>query len=280
MKHFTVEQHEQVQVWTISNPPMNYMTGPMCGELLDLIGRAESDTITRAIILTGGVEGKFITHYSVDELAAMAADPIECGRVFPELEIGFHRMLNRLMMLPQAVIAAVNGDCMGGGYETALACDLRLAADGPFQIGLPEATLGILPGGGGTQRLPRLIGRGRALEVMLFGNVYHPREAERLGMVNRVLAPEALMAFAMSWARTLARRPPRAIAAIKRAVYLGLDRELDAGLYIERSEMRDVMTSEDARTFMNAYNAEVAKDPMLARTNFLNGFGLPDAKGK
>ena len=103
------------------------------------------------------------------------------------------------------------------------ASDFRLAADGPYQIGLPEAVLGILPGGSGTQRLPRLIGRGKALEVMLFGNVYSPRDAERMGMVNRVLAPDTLMAFAMGWARTLAKRPPRSVAAIKRAVYLGAD---------------------------------------------------------
>lgn len=280
MKYLKVEEHEHVQVWTMSNPPMSYMIAPMAGELLELIGKAENDRQTRAIVLTGGVEGKFITHYSVDELAGMAADPAECARIFPEMEAGFHRMLNRLMLLPQAVIAAINGDCMGGGYELALACDLRLAADGPFQIGLPEATLGILPGGGGTQRLPRLIGRGRALEVILFGNLYSPREAERMGMVNRVMAPETLMPFALSWARALAKRPPRSIAAIKRAVYLGADRDLEAGLYIERCEMRDVMTSEDARTFMNAYNAEVAKDPMAARSNFLNGFGIPEAKGK
>jgi enoyl-CoA hydratase len=280
MKYFNIERREHIETWTISNPPMNYMIAPMAGELIELIGKAENDDQVRAIIITGGITGKFVTHYSVDELAAMAADPAECARVFPEMQAGFHRMLNRLMLLPKAVIAAINGDCMGGGYELALACDLRLAADGPFQIGLPEARLGILPGGGGTQRLPRLIGRGKALEVMLFGNVYHPREAERIGMVNRVLAPETLLPFAQSWAYTLAKRPPRSIAAIKRAVYFGADRDLDSGLYIERSEMRDVMTSEDARTFMNAYNSEVAKNPMSARSNFLNGFGIPEAKGR
>jgi enoyl-CoA hydratase len=280
MRYFTIEQQGHVQVWTMRNPPMNYMIGPMAGELLELIGTAESDTGTRAIVITGGLEGKFITHYSVDELAAMAADPAECARVFPEMEAGFHRMLNRLMLLPQPVIAAINGDCMGGGFELAMACDLRLAADGAFQIGLPEALLGIIPGGGGTQRLPRLIGRARALEVMLFGSVYSPRDAERMGMVNRVLAPETLMPFALLWARALAKRPPRALAAIKRAVHLGADRDLEAGLYIERCEMRDVMTSQDGRDFMNAYNVEVAKEPMAARTNFLNGIGLPEAKGK
>jgi len=280
MKYFKVEQDGPVQVWTMSNPPMNYMIAAMSQELIELVGKAENDENLRAIILTGGVEGKFITHYSVDELAEAAADPEACARNFPLLEAGFHRLLDRIMLMPKAVIAAINGDCMGGGYELALACDFRLAADGPYQIGLPEAVLGILPGGGGTQRLPRLIGRARALEVMLFGNVYHPREAERMGMVNRVLAPETLMSFAMGWAKTLAHRPPRSVAAIKRAVYLGADRDLEAGLYIERMEMRDVMCSEDARTIMNAYNAAVRKDPMAARSDFLKGVGVPEAKGK
>ena len=280
MKHFTVESDGHVQTWIMSNPPMNYMTGAMVAELLELVGRAEADENLRAIILTGGIEGKFITHYSVEELAEAAADPAECARTFPELEAGFHRLLERIMLMPKVVIAAINGDCMGGGYELALACDFRLAADGPFQIGLPESVLAILPGGGGTQRLPRLIGRARALEVMLFGDVYHPREAERMGMVNRVIAPETLMSFAMGWARTLAKRPPRSIGAIKRAVHLGMDRDLAGGLYIERSEMRDAMCTEDARITMNAYNAAVRKDPMAARSEFLKGIGVPEAKGR
>jgi len=258
---------------------MNYMTAPMSQELLELVGRAENDANTRAIILTGGVDGKFITHYSVDELAAMAADPAACAQIFPAASAGFHRMLDRIMLMPKAVIAAINGDCMGGGYELALACDFRLAADGPYQIGLPEAVLGILPGGGGTQRLPRLIGRGRALEVLLFGNVYNPRDAEKMGMVNRVIAPGDLMPFAMDWAGTLASRPPRAIAAIKRAVYVGADRDLESGLYVERMEMTQLMCSQDARALMTDYNKAVARDPMTARTEFLKGIGVPQAKG-
>ncbi|HXW83617.1 MAG TPA: enoyl-CoA hydratase/isomerase family protein [Candidatus Binataceae bacterium] len=280
MQHFKVEQNGLVQTWTISNPPMNYMTAPMSRELLELVGRAESDENVRAIVITGGVAGKFITHYSVDELAAAAADPAACARTFPAASEGFHRMLDRIMLMPKAVIAAINGDCMGGGYELALACDLRLAADGPYQIGLPEATLGILPGGGGTQRLPRLIGRGRALEVMLFGNVYPPREAEPMGMVNRVLPADELMPFALDWAATLAKKPPRSIASIKRAVHLGADKELPAGLYVERQEMTSVMCSEDARRIMTAYNQVVARDPMEARTRFLHGSGVPDATGR
>jgi enoyl-CoA hydratase len=259
---------------------MNYMTGPLSRELVQLIGKLEGDDQTRVLIITGGVEGKFITHYSVDELAASAADPAECARVMPRFFAASHRTLNRVMMLPQAVIAAINGDCMGGGYELALACDFRLAADGPFQIGLIEILLGLLPGGGGTQRLTRLIGRGPALEALLFGTAYSPAEAYRIGMVNRVVPPEKLMSTAMEWAEVLAKRPPRSVAAIKRCVYLGSDRDLETGLYVERSEMASIVISEDARTLMGAYNAAVAKDPMAARSEFLKGVGIPPTKGR
>ncbi len=280
MQYFDVEQKGPIQIWKINNPPMNYMTGPLSRELVQLIGRLEGDDNTRVLIITGGVEGKFITHYSVDELAASAADPVECARVMPRFFAASHRTLNRIMLLPQAVIAAINGDCMGGGYELALACDFRLAADGPYQIGLIEILLGLLPGGGGTQRLTRLIGRGPALEALLFGTAYSPAEAHRIGMVNRVLPPDKLMSTAMQWAETLAQRPPRSIAAIKRAVYLGGDRDLETGLYVERNEMAGVIVSQDARDLMAAYNAAVAKDPMQARNTFLRGIGIPPAKGR
>jgi len=280
MQYFEVEQHGPIQIWKIKNPPMNYMTGPLSRELVQLIGKLEGDDNTRVLIITGGVEGKFITHFSVDELAASAADPAECARTMPRFFAASHRTLNRIMLLPQAVIAAINGDCMGGGYELALACDFRLAADGPYQIGLIEILLGLLPGGGGTQRLTRLIGRGPALEALLFGTAYSPAEAHRIGMVNRVVPPEKLMPTAMEWAETLAKRPPRSVAAIKRAVYLGGDRDLETGLYVERNEMAGVIISQDARDLMGAYNAAAAKDPMAARNNFLRGIGIPPAKGR
>ncbi len=280
MDYFDVEQRGPIQIWKIKNPPMNYMTGPLSRELVQLIGKLEGDDGTRVLIVTGGVEGKFITHYSVDELAASAADPAEAARVMPRFFAASHRTLNRIMLLPQAVIAAINGDCMGGGYELALACDFRIAADGPYQIGLIEILLGLLPGGGGTQRLTRLIGRGPALEALLFGTAYSPAQAHRIGMVNRVVPPDKLMSTAMEWAETLAQRPPRSVAAIKRAVYLGGDRDLETGLYVERSEMAGIALSEDARNLMRAYNAEVAKDPMAARNNFLRGKGIPPAKGR
>jgi enoyl-CoA hydratase len=258
MKYFNVEQDGHVLVWTINNPPMNYLTAPMTRELSELLGQVEPDENVRAIIITGGVPGKFITHYSTEELADAAGDPALASRSFPALAAGFHNLLNHLMLLPKAVIAAINGDCMGGGYELALACDMRVAADGPYRLGLPESNVGILPGGGGTQRLPRLIGRGRALEAMLFGNTYSPLEAERIGMVNRVIPEHQLMSFAKEWAHTLAQRPPLTIGAIKRAVHLGADRDLEVGLYIERQEMATLMGSEEARALLEAYNHSLA----------------------
>src|SRR5260370_4057023 len=126
MHHFKIDQYENVQTWTMSNPPMNYMTAPMTQELTELIGRVEDAANTRAIILTGGIDGKFITHYSVDELAAMAADPAACAQQFPALSAGFHPMLHRIILIPKAVVPAVNRDCMGGGDELGLACRFRL----------------------------------------------------------------------------------------------------------------------------------------------------------
>src|SRR5260370_25896326 len=128
MHHFKIDQHENVQLWRMSNPPMNYMTAPMTQELTELIGGVEDDANTRAIILTGGIDGKFITHYSVDELAAMAADPAACAQQFPALSAGFHRMVERIMLMPKAEIAAIHCDFVRGAYESARACHFRPSA--------------------------------------------------------------------------------------------------------------------------------------------------------
>jgi enoyl-CoA hydratase/carnithine racemase len=267
-----------LQVWTNQQPADELDEAPMAGDLLQIIGKAESDHATRAIIITGGVEGKLITHYSVDELAAMAADPAQCARWFPEMEAGFHRMLNRLMLMPKAVIAAINGDCMGGGYELALACDLRRRT---ARSGLDcrrrrwesrrrrHAALAAADRAGEGARGTVVRQRLQSARSRADGDGQPGDRARDANGVCDVVGADAGQ-----------ERPPRPIAAIKRAVHLGADHDLESALYVERCEMRDVMTSEDARIFMNAYNAEVAKDPMAARSNFLNGFGIPAANAK
>jgi enoyl-CoA hydratase len=280
MQYFHVERGDGVAECTMVNPPMNYLTAPMCQELAQLTADLAADQRVRAVIVTGGVPGKFITHYSVDELVQLAADPARYRQSGEQGEAAFHALLDGIQRLPKPVIAAINGDCMGGGFELALACDFRLAALGPYYIGLPESRLGILPGGGGTQRLTRLIGAAQALEVMLFGNVYAPDEAQRRGLVHRALPATDLMDTARTWARQLARRPPRAMAMIKRAVYEGGDTDLQRGLAIERQCFTEVICSRDARAGMNAYVEIARRDPMAARAAFLTREALPEYAGE
>ncbi len=279
MEYFRIEYADGIAICTMHNPPMNYLTAPMTTELGQLVADWAADRGIRVVLLTGGIEGKFITHYSVDELAQLAADPVQYRRSGPDGEAAFHALLNGIQHLPQPVVAAINGDCMGGGFELALACDFRLAALGPYRIGLPESRLGILPGGGGTQRLTRLLGAARALEVMLFGNVYPPEEAARLGLVHRAVPEHDLMTIALDWARDLARQPPKAMAMIKRAVHVGGDMKFEQGLAIERECFTEVMCSRDARSGMAAYLALIGKDPAQAAARYFGGEGVPEFSG-
>jgi enoyl-CoA hydratase len=168
----------------------------------------------------------------------------------------FHDTLSGMGRSGAVWIAALNGSAMGGGCELALACDLRIMADGPFALGQPEILLGFPPGGGATQRLARLIGRGRALELVLEGRPVEPAEAERIGLVNRLVAPERLREEALATAERLARRPREAVALTKRAVLEGGSLALDAGLRMENAAFMATLGSAGARKAMEAYLAE------------------------
>ena len=280
MEFFRVEQTDGIAICTIVNPPMNYLVGGMAAELGQLIAELAADRGVRSVIFTGGVAGKFITHASVEELAPLTADPEQFRQTGADALAAYHALLSGLQRLPQPVVAAINGDCMGGGFELALACDFRLAAMGPYLIGFPESRMGIIPGAGGTQRLTRLIGAARALEVMLFGNVYAPDEAARLGLVHRVVPEHDLMGIALDWVRQLAKQPPKALAMIKRAVYEGGESDLEHGLAIERECFVEVMCTRDARVGLQAYLDMVRRDPMEARDRFLSGQALPRYTGE
>ena len=241
-----------IAVATYLNPPMNYFCAEGTQELGERI-REWSDPGIRAVILTGGMNGKFITHYSVEELAALAANHELMRALGQGLNHGYHELLRSLRDLPKPVIAAMNGDTMGGGFELSLSCDLRIAAAGDHRIGLPEATLGILPGGSGTQRLSRLLGAVRALDFILRGRICRPEEALELGLVHEV-APDAL-ARARAIAAGFVQLSPVALAEIKRAVYRGSDAPLDAGLAIESESFMATMFSKEGLEAMRAYVA-------------------------
>src|SRR3972149_2607710 len=169
-------------VATLLNPPRNFLNQTMGEEIKRLAAEVEADEGVRALVLTGGVEGIFITHYDVRELTAASeiARQRESFGAGPELH-GMHKALLALQALPKPVIAAINGIAMGGGCELALACDFRYMAKGGM-IGLPEVRVGILPGAGGTQRVARLVGAARALELILLGSVVDADTAARLGL--------------------------------------------------------------------------------------------------
>jgi enoyl-CoA hydratase/carnithine racemase len=164
-----------------------------------------------------------------------------------------HQVLGRFANEAPVFVAAIAGHALGGGFEIALACDMRVAAEGSYRLGLPEVTLGLLPGTGGTQRLPRLIGVGRALELMTTGRAVTPQEAERLGMVDRLVPADELDRTVAELAGSLGGGAPLAIAAVKRAALQGLDRPLADGLQTELEQLAPLFASEDAREGMMAF---------------------------
>jgi enoyl-CoA hydratase/carnithine racemase len=161
--------------------------------------------------------------------------------------------------LDKTIIAAINGLALGGGCELALACDVRIMSKGDHRIGLPEITLGIIPGAGGTQRLARVLGPGRALEMMLEGRALTPKEARDLGLVHRIVDSVSLLDEAIETAERLARRSPAAVAGLKRAVYDGSSRPLVEGLHVERAQFLAAASTSAAKRAMQSYADEVER---------------------
>jgi enoyl-CoA hydratase/carnithine racemase len=163
-----------------------------------------------------------------------------------------HQLLLRLQSLPQPVIAAINGTAMGGGCELSLACDLRIMATRGV-IGLPEVRVGILPGAGGTQRMTRLLGVAKAMEMMLLGEAVDSETAERIGLVHRAVDPNALMPETLALANELASRPRLSLALIKQCILQGSEMPLIDGLRFEQDAFWKTMRSDDASRLMRAY---------------------------
>lgn len=252
MALWSVASDGGVVVASYTHPPMNYFCAQGTQELGALIQEWRGPEV-RAVVLTGGLEGKFITHYSVEELLGLAEDRKGLRAIGTSLTHGYHEMLRALRDLPVPVIAALNGDTMGGGFELSLSCDIRIAAAGDHRFGLPEVSLGILPGGCGTQRLSRLIGAGRAIDFILRGRICRPEEALAQGLVHEVAADAAERGREI--AGELASLSPLAIAEIKRSVYQGSEVHLEAGLEIESEAFLRTMLSDRALEVMREYVA-------------------------
>jgi enoyl-CoA hydratase len=250
-------------VCTINNPPQNFLNARIVEELTTLADEVAEDESVRALVLTGGVDGIFITHYDVTELARLAGAMQDNAGIGAGSELhAMHRLLLRLQHLRVPVIAAINGTAMGGGCELALACDFRLIVRGPGRIGLPEVRVGILPGAGGTQRMTRLLGAAKAMELMLLGNVLDADEAQRVGLVHRAVDAAELLPQALSLAAEIAARPAESVAQIKQCILQGSEMALEDALRFEQEAFWKTMRTEDAARLMRHY---LASDQPLDR---------------
>jgi enoyl-CoA hydratase/carnithine racemase len=241
----------RVVVARFSRPPMSYFTDEDIEQLEDLVARWASPDVG-AVVLAGGLPGKFITHFDVDSILLKQEQP-EGPVEAPVRSRRYHALTRSLNELPKPVIAALNGDAMGGGFELALACDIRIGEHGDYRYGLPEVRLGIVPGGSGLTRLARLVGPGRALALGLQAKVHTPEDAYRLGMVEE-LADDAVAAATELCAR-ITELTPSAVAMAKRIVYQTVGLPLAVALELELESTYRAKQSPDAAAPMREYLA-------------------------
>ena len=233
----------------LTNPPANAYSYEMMRDLDDAVLEARFDEKAHVLLVTGAGEKFFCA----------GADIAMLGRVTTRYKYAFCLHANETMLrlehTPKLVIAAIEGHCVGGGMEIALAADLRIAARGTGKMGLPEIALGVLPGTGGTQRLARAVGKSRAIELMTTGRLFDFDEAKGLGLVNEVLDKDGFAAKATEYARQFCPPGRAAMAAglIKRAVQTGAEIPLEQGLALERELQQRLFESEDAREGIGAY---------------------------
>jgi enoyl-CoA hydratase len=238
-----------VALLTLNDPPANTYTHPMMKQLDERILQARFDDQVHVLILTGKGDKFFSAGANIQMLTS----------VTPEFKYYFclhaNETLGRLEQTPKLVIAAINGHCVGGGMEIALAADLRVARMGGGKIGLPEVNLGVLPGTGGTQRLSRITGRSRAIELMALGKIFEFEEALQLGLIDHIFESESFEKHVMDFAQQFV--PPakasKAIGRIKRAVQTGIELPFQDALALERELQQQLFESEDAGEGLTAY---------------------------
>ena len=255
MEFWTSERRGAVEIATFSNPPRNYIGKPQLDELAQLVAQWRDPSIHAVVIQSRTGENSGFTQYSVEELYGMASDP-GLSRYAGAVVRGYKAMFDDMMALPKVVIAAMNGDALGGGFELTLACDLRIGQRGDFRYGNPEVRAGVMPGAGGTQRISRLIGLARALDWVLRGRIVPPEVALQLGFVHEVVDDAPTRALEL--AEEIAMLPPMSVANAKRALYLGADTNLQAAYEVENTNWTEVMQSDDAKVALSTF---VAVDP-------------------
>ena len=265
MERSLVEYHvdEGIALLTLNDPPANTYSYKMMQALDRCILDARMDEGVQLVVITGSGEKFFCAGANINMLRG----------VTPEFKYYFclhaNETLSRLEQTPKLVIAAINGHCVGGGLEVALAADIRLARRNAGKMGLPEVTLGVLPGTGGTQRLVRIVGKSKAIELMATGDLFDFETAAQLGLVNQIYEADDAADFlrqAMDYARqfTAPNKAAHAVGRIKRSVQSGAEVPLESALALERELQQQLFQSEDAKEGMAAY-AEKRKPQFKGR---------------
>jgi methylglutaconyl-CoA hydratase len=243
-----VDQRGNVLVWTIARPDrMNALSRATLYALGKLAREAATNDSVRAIVITGAGDKAFCAGADLKERQGMTEDDVR-------VQVGLYRSeLGLIDRSPKPVIAALNGVAFGGGLELALMCDLRVAAP-HASLGLPETTLGIIPGAGGTQRLPRIVGEARAKEMILLGSRITAEQALAWGIVNAIApAGKSIVDFACEWIAPIANGAPIAQAAALLAIDTSFDASLEHGLLLESSAYEKTLTSADRREALTAF---------------------------
>jgi enoyl-CoA hydratase len=247
LDNILLERDGAVAIVTFNRPAvLNALNAQTLDELRRVLLDLQADETIRVVVLTGAGEKAFVAGADINELARQTP---ASGR---ELARAGQAVIDLVESLGKPVIAAINGFALGGGCELAMACTLRIAADSA-RLGQPEINLGIVPGYGGTQRLPRLVGKGRALELLLTGAAIGAAEALRIGLVNRVVPAAELMSAVRQLASELARQAPIAMRYILEAVHHGLEMPTAEGLHLEATLFGLVAASDDMREGTRAF---------------------------
>ncbi|WP_406431158.1 enoyl-CoA hydratase/isomerase family protein [Streptomyces sp. NBC_00631] len=282
MSLLTQERHGAVLTVRVRNEPFNFMTGHLLAELSDTVARADRDPTVRAVVLASAVPGVFIGHYDIEELLAgaeaggmevparLAPAPLRLVGALGRLPgmrgllertpvaglqalLAFHDVVRRIQNSDKVYVAAIDGTALGGGFELALACDVRIMSDGRYGIGLMEIAFGLLPGGGGSQLLARTVGPGRALEQLLEGRLFTPAAALEAGLVHHVVPADEVTEYASRTATRLARRPPGSVRAVKQAVHRGGSSGLGRGLAMERALFLALVSRRSTQSALRRY---------------------------
>lgn len=260
MPQLNTDIQDHIALVTITNPPRGYMNNETVQELIAAQKELDANDDVRVVVFTGGVPGVFIRHYDVGEILVyqeIARKAAAESNTDPAPEPAVQAFYNVIDFWRKPTIAAINGFCQGGGFEFALSCDIRVAQDGDYRIGLPESNIGIFPGAGGTQRLTRHIGVSRALEMILRGRTVGPREAADVGMIHEVAPGSNVLDRAMVIARDLASKTPASLKIIKELIKPAPDRTLAEGLKMEYEGFAALIRDDDdSKQMMEAFLAQ------------------------